>query len=179
MCTDNRCVTLDWLLCTVCRQHSTSSQVLRAAETSNFNQRWCKLNVLCVAVMYTPRYIRYKQHINFIQLTKCASCNEVGGCENGFFDCRVTHSVNILLGSTKVSQRLWHRIIILYTIMPWKRFPYYCFVKVEDNPTLSPSCQIDELLASLTVCEKQGKCVISYGFIYFCFSWNKINYTGG
>ena len=29
--------------------------------------------------------IRYKQHINFIQLTKCVSCNEVGGCENGLF----------------------------------------------------------------------------------------------
>ena len=39
MCTDNRCVTLDWLLCTVCRQHLMSSHVLRAAETGNFNQR--------------------------------------------------------------------------------------------------------------------------------------------
>ena len=34
----------------------------------------------------------------------------------GCFHCRVTHSVNILLGSTKVSQRLWHKFTILYSI---------------------------------------------------------------
>ena len=38
-----------------------------------------------MAVTYAPMYIRYKQHINFIQLTKCVSCNEVGGCENWLF----------------------------------------------------------------------------------------------
>ena len=56
---------------------------------------------LCVAVTYAPMYIKYKQHINFIQLTNCVSCNEVwcvslstqAFCQNtaGFNQVSVTH----------------------------------------------------------------------------------------
>ena len=51
--TNHICATIDWLQCTVCRQHSTNSHEPNTTEISIFKQWWCKLNVLYYNYVHT------------------------------------------------------------------------------------------------------------------------------